>query len=472
MRSAPSKSVVPESILSAEDSAHSEEIGAPDPRRGVGGRLERSLAGNLIIVLIGAVLLSGAGAPAHPPSRRGGSVAVAMSVHPSQGARAAQKTPQLDAEVEQWREAVAEHEPGKLDAAVTRISLWPYSEMQEVIAKVTQLARLAVLRLSAMKEAQRLLGLTDDEAKSGDASRVLKRGALLHTDIALLAPSLMTWMPGSAHPGNAQGAVVVMDCRTIGTDDGAHWEFAAVLLDEVYPQPADDDMVRQWYLATIACMHSLHQFGHAMPQITRAQLIFPSDAGILFYSGVLHEAFAAPRSQNAMPPPGSHFGIGSEESELRLARQALQLAVAGDPQFAEAHLRLGRVTGLLGNHDEAVAELEQAAAALTDPRFSYYAALFLGHEQEMLGHRDAAREQFECAAHLFPTSQSPLLALSQLASRAGDAAGALLAVERIFKLPLDNSRRDDPWVDYTYAHVRSAGVLMAEMYKAFGGLPR
>jgi tetratricopeptide (TPR) repeat protein len=368
---------------------------------------------------------------------------------------------------------VARHEPGKVDEAVTRISLWPKSEMQGVIAEVKELARLAVLqRPLPMAGAQRLLGLTDLEAKKGDANRVLKRGALLHTDIALLAPTLEPYIPGYTQANDVQGVLLVIDGRTIGSDDGRQWEFARLLLDSVDPLPATDDMVRQWYLATTAHMQDLRQFGHEVPQLKRAQQIFSSDAGILFYSGVLHELFAAPRSQNALPPPGSRFGMGSAESELRLSKQFLQQVAACDPQFAEAHLRLGRVTGLLGNHEEAIAELEKAAAAMTDPRFSYYAALFLGHEQEMLGNRDAAREQFELAAHLFPTAQSPLLALSQLANRAGDTAEALLALERVFKLPFKDGRREDPWLDYNAAHLRNADVLMAEMRKAFGGLPR
>ncbi|MBZ5499998.1 MAG: hypothetical protein LAP85_26675 [Acidobacteriia bacterium] len=99
-------------------------------------------------------------------------------------------------------------------------------------------------------------------------------------------------------------------------------------------------------------------------------------------------------------------------------------------------------------------------------------ALFLGHEQEALGHDDAAREQFERAAMLYPTAQSPLLALSHLAGGAGDPAGMLPAMKQVLTLPVMDPKREDPWWDYNVAHVRNASELVAEMRKAFGGLPK
>ncbi|MBZ5496980.1 MAG: hypothetical protein LAP85_11310 [Acidobacteriia bacterium] len=164
--------------------------------------------------------------------------------------------------------------------------------------------------------------------------------------------------------------------------------------------------------------------------------------------------------------------MGSEESELRLAQRFLEQAVAADSGLAEALLRLGRVTGLLGDHDRAVTALSKAAAAMTDLQLLYYAAMFLGREQEARGRRDAAREEFERAAGLYPAAQSPLLALSHLASREGDPPRALVAMERALTLPIKELECFDPWWTYDVAHVRNAEALMIEMRKAFGGLPR
>jgi hypothetical protein len=59
-------------------------------------------------------------------------------------------------------------------------------------------------------------------------------------------------------------------------------------------------------------------------------------------------------------------------------------------------------------------ELKTAAAALTEPILAYLAALSLGREYEFQGDRSAAREQYEAAIRLYPTAQTPGLALDHL----------------------------------------------------------
>lgn len=431
--------------------SHPENMGVP-ARWGVfSGRQTCLPAACLILVSVGGAVIPGGGALALPPS---------------QSTQAKANAAAGLARLEQWRTAVAQHDPGVLDAATVRISGWSNAEVQGVLAQIRESIRLLARSPSHAVGSleQHWLGLTDDEARHGDASRVLKRGALLHTDIALLAPGGAPMQQQMVAPRQ----LMVSDGRTVGQDTAEHWEFARQLLDLVSPQPSSDPMVRQWYISTTACMQNHLQWGSAKFQLQHAQQIFPSDAVILFLNGVLHETLAAPGAQNALPPPGYHFDIGSEKLELQLARQLLQQAEKADPSLAEAHLRLGRVTGLLGNHDEAITELKQAEAVMTDPQLSYYAALFLGQEHEMLGHLDVAREQFEHAALLYPGAQSPLLALSYLAHRQGDAPGALAALERAVTLRVNQ----DPWWGYNVAHVRNADALMDEMRKAFGGLPR
>jgi hypothetical protein len=344
--------------------------------------------------------------------------------------------------VARWRTAVAQHDAGSLDEAVFEISHWPISDLQGMFVELKKL---------------------DRGSRLSDVNRILKRGALLHTDIALLAPA--NWQPLET---TGSKGIFVNDGLTVGTENGKQWEFARLLLDSVTPQPAGDEMIQQWYLATTAIMQSALKWSPAKYHLKRALEIFPSDAGILFFCGVLHEAFAAPRAQNVQPPPGSRFDMGTNEAELALARVFFQRAVKTDDRFAEAHLHLGRVTGLLGDHDAAVAELRQADALLQDPQLQYYAAMFLGHEHEMLRNFDAARAQFERAGKLSPKAQSPLLALGYLARRTGDSAGALAAVERALTLRADT----DPWWEYEVAHVRNADTLLGRMREAFGGLAR
>jgi hypothetical protein len=102
----------------------------------------------------------------------------------------------------------------------------------------------------------------------------------------------------------------------------------------------------------------------------------------------------------------------------------------------------------------------------------YYASLYLGREFEALSRRSEARSQYERAASLYPTAPVPLLSLSHLAHGSGDSAGALLAVQRMFALPREDSVKDDPWLVYDIAHVRDAGAFIDELRKLLGEVSR
>ena len=78
--------------------------------------------------------------------------------------------------------------------------------------------------------------------------------------------------------------------------------------------------------------------------------------------------------------------------------------------------------------------------------------LFLGRAEEARGHDEAARAAFERASALYPNAQSPRLALSQIARRAGNRAAAQRELQAIAQLPDDERRREDPW--WLYYDVR------------------
>jgi hypothetical protein len=90
----------------------------------------------------------------------------------------------------------------------------------------------------------------------------------------------------------------------------------------------------------------------------------------------------------------------------------------------------------------------------------------------MLSRQSEARTQYERAAMLYPTAQSPLLALSQLAHSFNEIGDAFLALKRVFALPHTDFWKDDPWWTYDLSHVRDADALVAEMYELFGRLQR
>jgi tetratricopeptide (TPR) repeat protein len=340
-------------------------------------------------------------------------------------------------------------------------------DLELVIKFVTKIASQPVntaRRTLARASTRRILQLADQEVKRGDLNRILKQGALLHTDIALLGLETKGYL--------SKPTAAIDDGRVAVLPRTLHLEFARRLLDSVSPSPSKDPMVRQWYIATTAHLQNRRLLAYARQNLENALGLFPSDDRILFYAGVLHETWASSLHQNISLPPRVLMTYGSRESELKRAREFYQKSVKANPDSAETHLRLGRVLGLLGNHHQAVAELQQAAASIKDPQLLYYASLYLGYEFAMISRRSEARGQYERAAMLYPTAQSPLFALSQLANNSGDAEGAFLAIQRVFELPRTDSWKDDPWWTYDVSPVRDADALVADLYRMFGGLPR
>jgi tetratricopeptide (TPR) repeat protein len=244
-----------------------------------------------------------------------------------------------------------------------------------------------------------------------------------------------------------------------------------MLLDEVRPALSGDEMVRLWYVATAAHMHSQGRLGDLTPHLERAQQIFPSDAEVRFYGGCLHETLAAPRIQAALRsaniPDGFTVSTRSSDGELRLAETHFRRALEFAPDHTEARIRRARVIGTLGRHEEAAADLRHATASSGNRRLSYFAHLFLGREEQVLGHHDSAREAFEQAASLFPNAQSPRFALSQLEWRSGDRRGALGAVSPVWTLASDGNARVDPWWQYYMAEAAKAEALLAELRQPF-----
>ena len=371
--------------------------------------------------------------------------------------------------VKEWRTATLLHNPGEPDRTAIEIGEWPQEDLEIVLNFMTELASKPV------KEIQRTvsrtpirsrLQLTARESQQGDLNRVLKQGALLHTDIAGLG------LDKGQHLGSSDQVWIFLDGRLIAQPREIHWTYARRLIDSVSPFPSQDDMVRQWYVATTAYLQSRGLLAYAKENIEKALDLFPSDDKILFYAGAQHETWALPVIQNTFIPQGGSVSYGSKESELKRAEKLYRKALETNPEFAEAHLHLGRVLLLLGNPHQAFVELRKAAAEIQDRQLSYYNALYMGRALEVLSRHTEAREQYELAATLYPTAQSPLLALSMLAGSDDDLEGAIFDVQLVFELPLGNIREDDPWWIYDLSHIRDAEKRVEEMQKRFGELPR
>ena len=429
------------------------------------------------------------------------------------------------ARLEEWLKAVERHEPGVADEHATRLGAWSKDDLQALWADANALLltmrepwrRLFTLPIAGpeialrypLLQLQRLrilacaaAGILTDRAcldlgaedaldpellqiarraaadrMAGEDNHIIRRAALLHTDIATLGLTLVekaSSIRTSTAPEHVR--MEVSDGRDVAVHQSAiHWELAQIILDHITPRgspkpnPGGDEMVRWWYRATAAWMQ-LHG-DHDSQHLAHARRIFPDDSTILFLSGCQRETFASPPIQAPIRtvtlPSGFSFAVGSQHAELRRAETFFRSALSRAPDRAEAHLRLGRVLGLLDRHADAVVQLRTAIDSLTDPPMQYYAQLFVGAEEEALRHDAAAREAYERASALYPRAQSPYLALSQLARRQGDRAAALRAMEQLFALSSDDAVRNDPLWFYHTVQARHADEELDELRSQF-----
>jgi tetratricopeptide (TPR) repeat protein len=320
--------------------------------------------------------------------------------------------------------------------------------------------------------------------ESGDVDRPLERGAVLHGDIARLAPPEGEPYDDSAPVGPfAQTALLTDDGRrTRRVKMVSHWSAAMAMLDEVRPKsalrrtpraPAESPFVKRWYRAILAWQVREQEF--VAPLFRRAGDLFPDDPDIQFLIGCRHETEATPGVQAAL---GSNrlfapsTGIGSMRAELEDAEKAFRKVLVARTDDVHARIRHGRVLQLLGRHADAVAALRGAAAAPKAFPLDYVAALFLGRALEASGDTAGAHEAYRQAASLARSAPAPLLALSALAERAGDHDAAVTLLRQAMEKPGESesggrnpgsAAPDDPLWTYMEWGGRDADALLAEL---------
>jgi tetratricopeptide (TPR) repeat protein len=318
-------------------------------------------------------------------------------------------------------------------------------------------------RSLSMQEIQRLLNLTDDEARRGDVNRLANRGCLLHTDIAAMLANLDP-PARSTVPPDTPTALLVQDGQQQGLiERGPHWELARSLQDLIPPDPPHADSRRTWYVATAAYMQSRMQLAYLVPHMTKARQLMPADPDILFYSAAMNETMAAPLIQQAVSgvsmPPDTKLDVTDARTHLQDARTLFRRSLESKPDHVEARVRLGRVLGALGQHEEAVQELERALKGSANRVVRYYAMLFLGGEQARLDRADDARKAYEAASALYPDAQAPRLGLSSLARAAGNQSAAARVLLDALAMDDPDPYRD-PWWMYFRARRDEADELL------------
>ena len=362
------------------------------------------------------------------------------------------------ARLSSYLDAVNEHKPGTLDIPARLTGFMGEADIEEARTDFLALVELCKRQLSRsvrpvpvfyrdtlipFADLRTLLRLTEDEAVKGDASRILHRAAMLHADVAMLAIPLMPGRAGCS----ARATVLAQDGNSAGAGCiGFHWTHGRLLLDAVRPDPGKDEFARLWYVATTTFLLENGDFADGDLQISRAGLLFPDDAEILFEHGYYHEGFASPYVQ----PTAFDSGADTRGAKVHLdeAENLYRRAIRENPRFVEARVHRGHVLGLLGRHRDAAEELRLTLSTAEGPQLRYYAEMFLGRAEESLGNPAAACDRYGRASALFPQAQSPLLALGLLARQLGDRAGAQNAMRQVLALPRTRSGDSDPWWRY------------------------
>jgi tetratricopeptide (TPR) repeat protein len=317
-------------------------------------------------------------------------------------------------------------------------------------------------------ELRQLAAVAAASTRRGDANYVLRRGGLLHTDVAMLSATLLFPLDKGAPKRGEPVRVHIVDGQQSMVGLGEHhWAMARALLDAVKPER--DAMVTLWYRATGAWMQNHEQYDHA--HLDHARELFPNDADLMFLSGCERETYAGPAFQSfarsASLPFNVTLGLGTEDADLREAEVFFRKALALNPQMAEGQIRLGHVLLARGKPQDAADELRAAASAADDPLLQYFRAMFMGRAEEALGQVSGARESYMHAASIYPRAQSPYVALSALAMGRGDRGAARLEMQRVFDLGGAESDREDPWWDYRTAQARNSDELLEQLWRPF-----
>jgi tetratricopeptide (TPR) repeat protein len=372
-----------------------------------------------------------------------------------------------------WVEAVWLHEPGRSDDALAVAAPRTIAELVAIETDLLALGKAAGRSRGvfgyrgadfAPRDVQRLLQLTEDEIAHADLTRLLKRAAVYHADVAMLAPRRISAKSPHVVYREVDGRQAAVEAGTV------HWEFGSRLLGDLLREDSKQaPFVRAWYAATASYLQLSQTLSEADAHLARARRACPRDPELLFMGGCALEILASPRIQGIVASSSQPLEVPAQRTALRGAYDLFREAVELAPGHVEARLRCGRTAGLLGRHEEAVAELRLVLAGRPPDVFRYYAELILGYEEEALNHRDGARAAYERAAAVFPTAQSPLLALAALARRGGDRQAAGVAMERLWALPADGHRRLDPWQAYHFMQGAGADELLAGVYAEVSG---
>ena len=397
------------------------------------------------------------------------------------------------AALQRWVEAVNQHAPGHPDASVQFVTGLSYGNRVDLHTSYSLFIRALRGELVATRsDIDTMVTVRARTVRMNPgAATFLKRAAVLHSDALVFAsrfPALLDDAPPppprGAHSGVARGAAsppllynevvtLTRDGEVYGDAKG-DWNlpFARSLLDVLLrlspASRAESGFVGEWYHATTAFLFANGNYADATSHLDHAARVLPDDPNVLSDRGAYAEAFGLPIYQVLLDDPahgrrgGFTTGIPDERKTNGDAERAYRRALAVDPSYVEARVRLARLLEHRGQHAEASAEIATALAAAPTGVTGFYASLVAGRIASTRGRYDDALGHYRAALALYPQAQSALLGASHAALMLADTRETLRPLQ---ELPgRASTSAEDPWWAYQVGAGRDVNDLLHALW--------
>jgi tetratricopeptide (TPR) repeat protein len=319
---------------------------------------------------------------------------------------------------------------------------------------------------------RRSLGLAEIERLRAKELRFLVRSVLLQTEAATrTSRDRFVERLTLARDGLLRLEEFGREVRLPPADDGAPGLLYAPAPARVMERswlknarwPALRVFAWQWHVTVATMLQATHSFEPLDTFVEDALREFRRDPDLLLARGSLYETRAGAEVIDASVARDIYTDLHRNRHRDRLLRAASDFgqAIRQDPALYEAHLRLGRVRFLLGEHDRAEEALRAASVPGAPLLVRYLAAVFGGGVAEASRDEASARQSYERALDLLPGAQAPMLALSRLCDARGDTACARRWL--VASLNEVDPKREDYWWTYPRGQTWRIAERIAEL---------
>lgn len=273
------------------------------------------------------------------------------------------------------------------------------------------------------------------------------REARKPTPLELLATAMMLHSEAARHADGAEIERQLDFARRLA-DLGEQLERSGKRVSLALPE---SDSRRQfsarWHVLAGTILLGSQYVSGATEHFDIARRLRPRDPVVLLAAGSLHELQAALLgAQRSRPELHARSGAGimSSNEHLERARELYEQSLAADPQRLETRVRYARVLSLLGQHQNAVAEVSRVLEEPVTGNLRYLALMIAGSVDEARGQLADAAARYVTAGRLCRGCQSASLALSHARLRTGDRTAARDLVDGVLR----SSVSVDPWWTY------------------------